>query len=324
MAQQQDFCPPSPKGSQWDRKFVADPAEDPTTFLTADLSLDGLTKMTKLLWLAGSKRPPYQIHSQVARGRQIIVTERMDHHLVYDNSGRMFLRPIPAFLLDRNVWDNTLACPPGCVCQGNNASVTPSKNGPREGEAQNPAGSCNMKKCREIARGFLYTYCCLVSSETDFFMANERRLLPRGSDGLRELLKNYDQNQIHPRFQRGELRLSRLNMVHRFTHLPPFKPYIQGWSNYGSLFRGNLTWMATATVFIAVVLTAMQLGLATDRLKENAAFQKASYGFTVFAIVGPIGAFGLVVLTALYNLARDLPWLLSDQVRGTSNTGTSC
>ena len=68
--------------------------------------------------------------------------------------------------------------------------------------------------------------------------------------------------------------------------------------------------MATATVFIALVLTALQVGLATERLQENASFQQASYGFTIFAILGPICAFGLVVLGALFNLVKDLPWLL--------------
>ncbi|KAI1734013.1 hypothetical protein F4680DRAFT_439758 [Xylaria scruposa] len=65
--------------------------------------------------------------------------------------------------------------------------------------------------------------------------------------------------------------------------------------------------MATATVFIALVLTAMQVGLATEQLRGNAAFQQASYGFTIFDIVGPMGVFGPVIRTALYHLVKDLP-----------------
>ena len=41
--------------------------------------------------------------------------------------------------------------------------------------------------CRAITRkvvlGFLYTYACLISSESDFHIASETRLLPRKEDG---------------------------------------------------------------------------------------------------------------------------------------------
>lgn len=65
--------------------------------------------------------------------------------------------------------------------------------------------------------------------------------------------------------------------------------------------------MAATTVFIALILTAMQAGLAIERLQKSPAFVRASYGFTVFAILGPISMFGFVLLTALYNLLTDLP-----------------
>lgn len=149
------------------RRVVADPIKDVKKFLKADLSVNSLNSMLKHLWLAGSRRPPAQLHSQVALGRQIIVAERMDYHLVWDNGGKIFLRPIPAFLLDLNVWQNNLACPPDCGCQGNRATRSQ---------------SC-MRDCCEIARGFLSTYRALVASETDFIIANEHRLLPRGPNG---------------------------------------------------------------------------------------------------------------------------------------------
>jgi hypothetical protein len=182
-----------------------------------------------------------------------------------------------------------------------------------------------MSPARKVALGFLYTYACLVCSEIDFFVANEKRLLPRRAadrtiewakwKGLvREVLENYDPLKVHPRFLRAELRLSRINTINRFTRLPPFNPYLRDWRSYGGLFRDNLTWMATATVFVALVLTAMQVGLATERLQGNTNFQRASYGFTVFSILGPISALGLVVIAAFFNLFKDLPWLLQDKM----------
>ncbi|KAK3329965.1 hypothetical protein B0H66DRAFT_611144 [Apodospora peruviana] len=102
----------------------------------------------------------------------------------------------------------------------------------------------------------------------------------------RELLKAHYSSHVHPRFHRAELRLSRVNTIHRFTRLPPFDPNLRGWLNYGSLFRDNLAWIATATVLIALVLTAMQVRLATERLQGDADFQRVSYGFTGFSILG--------------------------------------
>ncbi|RYP74220.1 hypothetical protein DL771_003153 [Monosporascus sp. 5C6A] len=92
-----------------------------------------------------------------------------------------------------------------------------------------------------------------------------------------------------------------------------FNLYLRGRHNYSSLFRDNLTWMTAATVFVALVLTAMQVGLATERLQGNPAFQRASYGFTIFAILGSLCAFCLVVLNALFHLVKELPSLLRGQ-----------
>ncbi|KAI0545253.1 hypothetical protein F4679DRAFT_561795 [Xylaria curta] len=277
--------------------------------------------MSKYLWLAGSRGPPAQLHSQIFMGRKIIVSERMEHHLVCGSGGTVFLRPIPAFLLDPRVWHNDLSCPPECGCWRNNAS----------------RGQSCMKDCREIARGFLYTYMSLIASDTDFFIANEHRLLPRGLNGdeitwpkwkiiVRELVASYDQNQIHSRFQFGELSLQRLDMIHYYTCLPLLTPYIRNWRGYGITIRDNLALLASITVFIALVLTAMQVGLATDRLKDNTAFQQASYGFTIFAILGPIGLYvlleiGIFVVLLLVMMHKFIKNLSNWVRRGSNSPG---
>jgi hypothetical protein len=301
------------------------------------------------LWFAGGKHPAGPLHYQISIGRNIVITERMDLHLLWANDGRIFIKPLPRFLLDSGFWTSYLTCQPNCVCHAPLASDTPNASGPvlqigadtgkaREGSGSGANGAtekkpaskdrkkapqpqCPQKKLREIALGFLYTYACLVSYESDFAIAKDKSLLPRMADDsmppweswkklVREILASHDQDKVHQRFHRGELRLSRLNTIHRFTQLPPFDPYFRVWRHYGDLFRDNLTWLATATVFIALVLTAMQVGLATDQLKANDSFMAASYGFTVFAILGPLCIFGLVLLAALYNLLKDLPYLL--------------
>ncbi|KAK4096673.1 hypothetical protein N658DRAFT_335656 [Parathielavia hyrcaniae] len=286
------------------RRAVGNPAEDIPAFLRRELSLGDLAAMMRHLWFAGAKRPAMPLHSHVAMGREITVTERMDLHLLWDNKGKLFIKPVPRFLLDPAFCRSNLQCTDACACHSP------------------PAETCRGIP-RRVALGFLYTYACLVSSESDFYVANEKRLLPCTENDkplewadwkilARELLRMYERepNIIHPRFLRAELRLSRINIIHRFTSLPLFNPYLRGRHNYGSLFRDNLTWLTGATVFVALVLTAMQVGLATERLQGNATFQQASYGFTIFAILGPLCAFGLVVLDALFHLVKDLPSLL--------------
>ncbi|KAF2679888.1 hypothetical protein K458DRAFT_434780 [Lentithecium fluviatile CBS 122367] len=285
---------------------VGDPAEDTLAFLQRELSLGSLTGMLRHLWFTGANRPAMPLHYHLAVGREIVVVDRMDLHLLWTNEGRLFVKPVSRFLLNPAFCQINLQCPSACSCD-------------------NLAATCRTAP-RKVALGFLYTYACLISSESDFYIANEKRLLPCNGDNkpirwedwkilARELIQmlERDSSTMHPRFLRAELRLSRINTIHRFTHLPRFDPYFRSRHNYSGLFGDNLAWMATATVFVVLVLTAMQVGLATERLKGDDAFQQASYGFTVFAILAPMCAFGSVVLVALLHLIKDLPLLLSGQ-----------
>ncbi|OAL53459.1 hypothetical protein IQ07DRAFT_641843 [Pyrenochaeta sp. DS3sAY3a] len=286
------------------KRAIGNPADDVSLFLQRELSLGSLVDMLKHLWFAGARRPAIPLHLHIAMGREIALADRMDLHLLWDNNGKLFIKPIPRYLLDVTFCSTNLQTPSNCTCQNF------------------PTKTCGCTP-RRVALGFLYTYACLISSESDFHLANELRLLPRNDNDApidwaawktltRDLLRIYqrDRTIAHPRFHRAELRLSRLNTIHRFTSLPLFEPYLRSRYNYTGFFRNNITWITAATVFVALVLSAMQVGLTTQRLQTNASFQRASYGFTLFAILGPICAFGLVVLYALFILVKDLPLLL--------------
>ncbi|KAI0538647.1 hypothetical protein GGR58DRAFT_288033 [Xylaria digitata] len=100
------------------------------------------------------------------------------------------------------------------------------------------------------------------------------------------------------------------------------------WNQYQTFFQDYFAWLASATVYIAVGLTAMQVGLATKSLADSDAFQSASYGFTVFSILRPLISAGLIILvfcciflTRLYqddiricgfHSTRVCPWLLQN------------
>ena len=58
--------------------------------------------------------------------------------------------------------------------------------------------------------------------------------------------------------------------------------------------------MIVAFVYCSVVLTAMQLGLATDQLITSRGFQRACVGFSVFCILLPVVVLGLVLLLVVF------------------------
>lgn len=56
---------------------------------------------------------------------------------------------------------------------------------------------------------------------------------------------------------------------------------------------------------MVLVLTAMQVGLATNYLSKSEAFHAASYGFTVFAILGPVGVVIILGLESCFVTVRN-------------------
>src|SRR5687768_12416814 len=74
------------------RRILADPAVDVAGFLSSELCVSALDAIHKHLWFAGSKHIPAQLHMQSAMGRDIIVADRMDLHLIWDhNSNTIYL-----------------------------------------------------------------------------------------------------------------------------------------------------------------------------------------------------------------------------------------
>ncbi|CAG9955713.1 unnamed protein product [Clonostachys rosea f. rosea IK726] len=108
-----------------------------------------------------------------------------------------------------------------------------------------------------------------------------------------ELLEHSLQNtaRANKRYQFGELRVGRLNKIIRAKGLAGYgvedlmRGYRLGYETYGQQLDGFLVPILAATAYILLVLTAMQVGLGTDRLQESVPFQRVLYGFTVFSII---------------------------------------
>ncbi|KFH44891.1 hypothetical protein ACRE_043120 [Hapsidospora chrysogenum ATCC 11550] len=261
------------------------------------LDLRRLTAVHRWLWLAGRPMPPRPLHHQLVLGREIVLTEQMDMHLVW-RAGKMFLKPVPRFLLEPTFWTEWLSCDGGCCCTGDKTVAS-------------HAGAPGCRRAlRGRALGFLFSYAALISHESDFHVAKETRLLQQEVSwpAWRTLVEQLETEHIYPhvdaRFHYGELRLSRLDKIYRVrTSLA--RGYMPRWRRYHDFWRDHLALLAASTVYMAIVLTAMQVGLATE-LAGSDTFQAASYGFTVFSILGPLIAMACIVLRFVAILVYNL------------------
>ncbi|KDN59866.1 hypothetical protein CSUB01_11035 [Colletotrichum sublineola] len=228
-------------------------------WIDKEVDLRRLAAIHGWLWIVGRPMPPRALHQQRLLNREIVITEKLDLHLVWA-TGRIFIKPLPRFLLEPRFWAKFLCC-----------HTLPVAN----------ADSCGCGGRRERALGFLFSG-------------------RRGRTAMRQFLGTSPiYPWIDPRFYYGELRLSWLNKIY-FFRKTPLRGYMSRWNQYSSFLQDNLAWLARSTIYIAVVLTAMQVGLAIEVLQGNQAFQSASYGFTIFSIVGPLAATGLVMIVFGY------------------------
>ncbi|KAJ6782712.1 hypothetical protein PWT90_07599 [Aphanocladium album] len=281
---------------------MVSPRRDVSAYIEQEFSLGALEKITRHLGFAGYIYPSRPLHTQQGLGWKPVVTERMDLHLVLENSGkRIYMKPIPAMMLIPQFWTEYLSCAQNCACPAT-TTVPPFRIG------ELPRGCCSQRRMRMTALGFLYSYVALISHECDFHIARASYLLPLSVDWPRwqSLVYQLDTEaiypRIHPRFIYGELRLAQLDLLLMATGQRLIPGFAGRWSQYSSLVHDNIAYIATATVFTGLILTAMQVGLATNRLSRSEPFQAVSYGFTVFAMVFPLLFFGLFLAGAAYGL----------------------
>ncbi|EFR03111.1 hypothetical protein MGYG_06106 [Nannizzia gypsea CBS 118893] len=228
-------------------------------YIYGDLSVKRLNDVDDWLWLAGRPMPPRPLSYQLACSRNIIINEQADLHLVWTAPGGIFLKPIPRYLLDYQFWKDNIVY------------------------------DIDLYKC---AFGFLLSYVALIQYESDFHIAKDKHLVPENltwdswTGFVSELLRKKSDETINKRYHYGELRLSRLNKIYWA------RCYLRGYrlpyQSYGEMFNANIAPVAGTTVYIALVLTAMQVGLATHNLSDSTVFHTVSYGFALFSILAPL------------------------------------
>ncbi|KAL4909592.1 hypothetical protein BDW74DRAFT_174793 [Aspergillus multicolor] len=255
------------------------PADSITTFIQLDLSVDRLTRVQEYLWFAKSLSPPQPLSTIISLSHKITLDENGGTHMVWVDRTHIHLKPFPRYLLDSRFWSAYLVCSHQCATEG------------RGVEAE-----CPHESLYKDALGFLFSYLTLIRFESDFRIAQDHALLPPDLtwESWRSLAQQslqsgcINSSNMNPRYTFGALRLSRLNKIYALRYGAILRGYLGQHKTTTELFHENVAPISAATIYIALVLTAMQVGLATEVLASNQAFQNASYGFTVLAILGPL------------------------------------
>jgi hypothetical protein len=241
------------------------PNECPDTYIGLDLKTPRLNAIHHHLWLAGLPNAARPLHRQRLLGRSILVTQDPDEHLVWFEA-QIFVKPLPDYLLDYDYWSRHL---------------------------------CSNKELYQSACGLLLSYTWLVSHKIDLQIAQETGLLSRDVEWpawvefLNDFLDNINLvtlEDVSKRYEYGELRSSRLNAIYRF--MPPtyslrnlIRGYRAGPTWHNAYFGRHFRWMLAVFAILSVLLSALQVGLATSVLQVDGEFQRASYGFTIAALV---------------------------------------
>lgn len=244
-------------------------------YLSSELDLSRLNAIQPYLWLTGLEHLARSLQEHVMLGRQIIVTEQTDLHMVW-HASKVYVKPLPEILLCHSVWQTDL---------------------------------CHQPELHRRGLGLLFSYVQLVRAKSGLRVAHSNGLLPveitweEWTRISRAIHRKVSTQTINPRYQYGELRLARLNWIYRFG---------------GHIFRAyapqeSKGWLIGSLVYITTVLTAMQVGLGTNHLGGNLTFQRASYGFTVISIMGPVivlcSYWGGMILIILWNLVFTLRYI---------------
>ncbi|KAL9077633.1 MAG: hypothetical protein Q9161_000005 [Pseudevernia consocians] len=243
------------------------------SYLEQDFLTRDLDRLAPHLWLVGAQDSSHisSLTQQIFRGRDIVLTEDPGLHLlwIYD---RVYIKPIPKYLLSRAFWEFYLV----------NAD-SPIKD------------KSNRGAITKAALGFLRTYFHLIQHKSDFFLATKDeklRLLPKDVSyaDFVKFIVNFSEvhdDDVSPRYRFGQLRLSRLNFWSKiFLHRFQYRKVHQQYGAYFARFYGPLLFIF-ATVSLS--LSAMQLVLAVQR--PNAfgeswkTFARVSGGFAVFTLV---------------------------------------
>ena len=263
-----------------------------------------LNTMAPRLWLVATQSSASisPLHHQIVRGRAIVRTENPELHLVWI-SDRVFVKPLPPFLLSHSFWK----------------VVFEEATGP-------PLLSADRELLYRSAVGYVRTYCHLIKHESDFEIAVQNHLVPLNItfEAFCGFIKDFRQvpdSAVSARYRYGDLRLTRLNLWSKvFLRKFKFEEVAGQYSEYFfPLFQPLLFAFGT----FSVLLSAMQVDLGVEQLQgvDSAwqTFSGVSRWFAIITII--IVAFAVAVLigVVLFMGLSELIYALSHYKRSPPN-----
>jgi len=272
-------------------------------FVTPDLDT-----LAPHLWLVATQNSSHisPLHELLVKGRDIVVTENPELHLVWTDN-RVFIKPIPPYMLNHAFWATHLT--PG-----------------EPGFASKTLDKQRQEALTRAALGYMRTYYYLIRHESDLRIARQSHLLPLESNDVN--LEDFHRfitgfgdiqdDEVSPRYTYGTLQLSRLNFwakvfLHRFQ-------FYQVHRQYGEYFARFYAPILFFFGILSVVLSAMQVGLQATGAGGSgrdawAALQPVSFWFCVATLLC-ICAIGLVISLLLgFMFMRELAYAMKDLIR---------
>jgi hypothetical protein len=226
-------------------------------FIQKDICAPTLEALSPRLWWMSKQSSAHiwPLHYQAIKLRNIVVSENPELHLVwyYD---RIFIKPLPKYLLSLDFWDIYL-------------------------KSQPPLLGPEHEIIKRSALGLLRSYRYLVQYESDFCVAQEKHLIPSTatweSFSLFLLdLRWINDEDVTGRYAFGEIRLSRLNFYIKFFLWKSTFHKIDG--QYGAYFARFYGPFFFIFGILSVLLSALQVEMAVESATSD-----IWYRFGIFA-----------------------------------------
>lgn len=257
-----------------------DPRKNITAFLRNELEPTKLNKISRHLWLAGLPRPARSLHRQRLLTRTVLPTESPDEHLVWHDT-TIWIKPIHEYLLNFEFWEKEI---------------------------------CDNETLYKSAYGLLLSYTWLIGYKSDHRIAVDVGLLPPDVDYDTWTAFAYDLNlgnetrtscPVNERYEYGELRLSRLNHLYRlgaagFSLWNIVFGFTSRSTRYPAFFQRNFGWVLAVFVYFTVLLSALQVALATEKLGGNGDFQNFSRAIALLSLAFVLVAVAIMLLVWLF------------------------
>lgn len=265
---------------------------DPNTtssYIQREVSVSRLNVIYGHLWLAGRKFHIRPLHKQLMLQRKILITEDPSMHLIwFENT--IFLKPVPEALLSFEFWER-------CICVSSLGDERPT----------------HRSHLYEPACSFLLSYTNLIVHPSDYRIAVSHHLIPDMGFSIWMLLAQDVRTTCSqsafipsPRWEYGELRLSRLNWIYKLT----FRgyAYFYVFTEYSPYFGKNFQLLLLGFAYYSVALAAMQV-LVSSKDPEGWLVSwcvKFSAVIILFVFICVLGILGLFLGLFLYHLVLTL------------------